>query len=96
MIMIICMSTPVFSCIFSIRRISAENEQSDSMILAHMVNNAIENDPNDIWYQHFLDQNQSYKLEVDTDMARIQRDYISLPSADRMTFITNPVLIQVA
>lgn len=144
-IMTICMSASIFSCIFSIRRISAENAQSDSMILAHMVDNGIEtgfikpiivtetmsndyslkqymkksasgspeaveksvaaylesikdgfdyqmvyvvcdrsrayytcdgiceyidieNDPNDIWYQHFLDQNKSYKLEVDTDV----------------------------
>ena len=27
----------------------------------------VENDPNDIWYQHFLDSNRSYMLEVDTD-----------------------------
>lgn len=67
-IMTVCMSVAIFSCILSIRRISSENAQSDSMSLAHMVNNAIENDPNDIWYQHFLDQNQSYKLEVDTDV----------------------------
>ena len=144
-IMTICMSASIFSCIASIQRISSENSQSDSMILAHMVDNGIEsefikpivvaetmsndysliqymiksgsgspeaveksvaaylesikdgfgyqmayvvcdrsrayytyegiceyidieNDPNDIWYQHFLDQNKSYKLEVDTDV----------------------------
>lgn len=143
-IMMICMSASILSCIVSIRRISTENSQSDSMILAHMVENDIEsefikpivvtetmsndyslkeymkksgnaspevvetrvasyldsirdgfdyqmvyvicdrsrayytydglcklldveNDPSDIWYQHFLDSNRSYKLEVDTD-----------------------------
>lgn len=143
-IMTICMSASIFSCIASIQRISSENSQSDSMILAHMVDNGIksefikpivvaetmsndyslkqymkksgaaspeiaenrvaayldsirdgfgyqmvyavcdrsrafytydglckyidmENDPDDIWYQHFLDSNKSYELEVDTD-----------------------------
>ena len=143
-IMTICMSASILSCVVSIRRISTENSRSDSMILAHMVENGIEsefirpivvaetmsndyslkeymkksgnaspqvvetrvasylnsikdgfgyqmvyavcdrsrayytydglcklidveNDPNDIWYQHFLDSNRSYMLEVDTD-----------------------------
>ena len=138
------MSAAIFSCIYSIQKISAENEQSDSTILAHMVESGIEsvftrpivvaetmsndyslkqymkksgsvepeavetkvadyldsikkgfgyqmvyavcdqsrayytyegfckyidieNDPDDIWYQHFLDKNKSYELEVDTD-----------------------------
>lgn len=43
-IMTICMSAAIFSCIFSIRRISLENAQNDSMILAHMVDNGIQSE----------------------------------------------------
>lgn len=145
-IMVLSMSASVFSCILSIQRISSENSESDSMILAHMVSDRIENefikpiavaetmsndyslkqymrisgevspaavennmasylesiknglgyqmvfavcdrsgayytdkgiskyvhpenDPHDIWYKMFLDRNQSYDLDVDTDEA---------------------------
>ena len=145
-IMTISMSASVFSCIVSLQKISSENSESDSMILAHMVSDSIEsefikpivvaetmsndyslkqymkksgnvspeavedqvaayldsiksgfgyqmvfavcdqsgayytydgiskyvdpeNDPHDIWYKMFLDRNQSYDLDVDTDEA---------------------------
>lgn len=41
-IMTISMSASVFSCILSIQRISSENSERDSMILAHMVSDSIE------------------------------------------------------
>ncbi|MDD7176886.1 MAG: diguanylate cyclase [Lachnospiraceae bacterium] len=145
-IMTIIMSASIFSCIFSIQRVSSRNSKSDSMVLAHMVSDSIErefikpiivaetmsndfslkqymkksgdvsaesveknvaaylesikngfgyqmvfavcdrsgayytydgiskyvdpeNDPHDIWYKMFLDRNQSYDLDVDTDEA---------------------------
>ncbi|MCI7130392.1 MAG: diguanylate cyclase [Lachnospiraceae bacterium] len=145
-IMTIIMSASIFSCIFSIQRVSSRNLRSDSMVLAHMVSDSIErefikpiivaetmsndfslkqymkksgdvsaesveknvaaylesikngfgyqmvfavcdqsgayytydgiskyvdpeNDPHDIWYKMFLDRNQSYDLDVDTDEA---------------------------
>ena len=145
-IMTLSMSASVFSCILSIQRISAENSENDSMLLAHMVSDSMEcefikpivvaetmsndyslkqymkrsgdaspeavedkvaayldsikngfgyqmvfavcdqsgayytydgiskyvdpeNDPHDIWYQMFLERNQSYDLDVDTDEA---------------------------
>ena len=41
-IMTISMSASVFSCILSIQRISSENSESDSMLLAHMVSDSVE------------------------------------------------------
>lgn len=41
-IMTISMSASVVSCILSIRRISSENSESDSMLLAHMVSDSVE------------------------------------------------------
>lgn len=41
-IMMISMSASVFSCILSIQRISSENSESDSMLLAHMVSDNVE------------------------------------------------------
>ena len=41
-IMMISMSASVFSCILSIQRISSENSERDSMLMAHMVSDGIE------------------------------------------------------
>ena len=41
-IMTISMSASVFSCIVSLQKISSENSERDSMILAHMVSDSIE------------------------------------------------------
>ena len=41
-IMTISMSASIFSCILSIQRISSENSERDSMLLAHMVSDSIE------------------------------------------------------
>ena len=41
-IMTISMSASIFSCILSIQRISSENSESDSIVLAHMVSDGIE------------------------------------------------------
>lgn len=41
-IMLISMSASVFSCILSIQRISSENSERDSMLLAHMVSESVE------------------------------------------------------
>ncbi|MDD7643188.1 MAG: hypothetical protein PUK75_12085, partial [bacterium] len=41
-IMTISMSASVFSCIVSIQRISSENSEDDSMLLAHMVSDGVE------------------------------------------------------
>ncbi|MCI7131242.1 MAG: diguanylate cyclase [Lachnospiraceae bacterium] len=41
-IMTISMSASIFSCILSIQRISSENSEGDSMILAHMVCDSVE------------------------------------------------------
>ena len=43
-IMTISMSASVFSCIVSLQKISSENSESDSMILAHMVSDSIESE----------------------------------------------------
>lgn len=42
-IMTISMSVSIFSCVVSIERISSENSQSDSMMVAHMVSDRMEN-----------------------------------------------------
>ena len=41
-IMTISMSASVFSCILSIQRMSSENSEGDSMLLAHMVSESVE------------------------------------------------------
>ena len=41
-IMTIIMSASVFSCILSIQRMSSENSEGDSMLLAHMVSESVE------------------------------------------------------
>lgn len=43
-IMTISMSASVVSCIISIKRISTRNSESDSMLIAHVVNDGIENE----------------------------------------------------
>ncbi len=43
-IMTVSMSASVISCIFSIKRLSAQNSESNSMMIAHMVSDGIENE----------------------------------------------------
>lgn len=43
-IMVISMSASIISCIVSIKRISDENSQDDSHIIAHMINDRLENE----------------------------------------------------
>ena len=96
-IMTISMSASIFSCILSIQRISSENSESDSMILAHMVSDSIEREfikpiivaetmSNDYSLKQYMKQSSRISPEAVEDKVAVFLDSIKSGFGYQMVF----------